>query len=80
MKILDFIYIVFFLIFIFWLSNLHRNRIENNQQILNQKLDSILIIQKELYNIDSMYLKATRVHMGQCAFVLKEGILTDINN
>ena len=55
-------------------------KIKDNQLQLEHKLDSILIMQKEIYQLDSCYLKATRIHMGQCAFELKEGIEADTNN
>jgi len=55
-------------------------KVINNQIYLEHKLDSVLTMQKEIYKLDSCYLKATRIHMGQCAFELREGIDVDINN
>lgn len=77
MKVKDFVLIVLFMVFL-CILNVRVN--DYHQEILNNKLDSILIMQEKIYELDSMYLKSTRVHMGQCSFILKEGVLADINN
>lgn len=77
MKTKDFLFIILFISLAFYMNLYNSN---SNRDEVIQKLDSILIMQEKIYELDSMYLKSTRVHMGQCSFILKEGVSADINN
>jgi len=70
----------FTIILLITVMYLIRVDMEENHKVITQKIDEVILIQQKIIKLDSCYLRATRIHMGQCAFILKEGIEADSDN